>query len=78
MSIKPNSFAQIAEIAQSTKVVIMRENKERQFSKQPDKRKEAMMVTASTHDRKRRAHEAYRSSNWVPGKENGSYLIQGT
>lgn len=31
MSVKPNSFEQIAEIAQSAEVVMMRENKEREF-----------------------------------------------
>lgn len=31
VSVKPNSFAQIAEISQSAEVVIIRENKERNF-----------------------------------------------
>lgn len=46
-----------------------RESRERVFFKQPSKRKEAITVTAPTHDKKRRAREAYRSSNRSPARE---------
>lgn len=78
VSIKPNSFAQIAKIAQSAEVVMRRENKEREFYMQPGKRKEVMMVTSFTRDKKRRVQQSYRSSERVQLRKAESNLTQRT
>lgn len=78
ISVKPNSFAQIAGVAQSAKVVMLWENKEREFYKQlsdTGKRKEAM---TSYFQCKRRKEEDKRHIDRLNGSQLTSNPIQGT